>query len=147
MLPSRHILRIPEDMLCRLPQATFLKRYLLARGQRPRGPCPGRFMFVRSIIRVKKKWRAYGVRRLMMNPPFNRITPPSLVNLVLERQRMRSKQNCVFRLPPAPCRSCWLASLLFQYFCTNRVSYSQLWSLEWSWRCTSGSRPKTETPC
>jgi hypothetical protein len=52
-------------MLSRPPQATFLNRYLLA-GERP--VSGDRFVFVRSLNRIKNGERAYGVRCLMVGP-------------------------------------------------------------------------------
>jgi hypothetical protein len=88
--------RIPEEISpysVPLPPSDFPKVVLACATAAGKWPVSGPFCVLRSFYRVRME-RAYGVRRLMF--PFHRIEVP--VNLVLERQRMRCKQNCVFRL-------------------------------------------------
>jgi hypothetical protein len=125
-------------MLSRPPQATFLNRYLLA-GERP--VSGDRFVFVRSLNRIKNGEGAYGVRCLMVGP-LSPYRGPCQSRFRMSEDEMQTELRISF----APSVSVVFSLLLSQWFRSNRVSYSQLWSLEGPWRCTSGSRPSTETP-
>jgi hypothetical protein len=122
MIPGKRY----HHTLCRLPQLpseTFLKQYLLAR---VRAVSETVFCLYGVSTESKRRERLrermeYVVSRFS-TPPFTVSRVP--VNLVLESEKMRSKQNCVFRLMQVRVGRVFAHYLFRRLFPSNRVSYS-----------------------